>query len=185
MKRITIALSFLMLSLSILLAPGTSIAVEAGFKESLERLKLLYTPAAAPEGHTPVPAAVVIDSTEDGTLIVTRHSELDRSKFRFSSVSEQTWRVHPADLDAKRVAVQTEPMGVFVPVKKNVKRVMVERHEAKTRTDSANEPGEQWQESQKFTTSFVIIPAATPQQADEAAALIKQIIKSAPETKTK
>ncbi len=183
MNRLTVVLSSLVLGASVLLAAAHSSAAETGFKESIEQLKLLYTPAAPPEGQAPVPAEVLIDSADDGTLIITRRIVSDRSKFRFTSTTEETWRVHPADLDGKRVAVQTDPMGVFVPAKKDVKLVMVERHETKTRIAGANEPGEQWHDDQKFASSFVVIPAATPQQADEAAALIKRIIKTAPKTK--
>jgi len=172
------------------LGSGPSFAADAGYLESIEKLKLLYTPAApaVAEGEqapAPVPAPVSIDSAEDGTLIITQRTEQDRSAYRFKSVTEQTWRVYPGDLDAKRVAVQDEPMGVFVPAKKEVKRVMVERREAKTRIASADEPGEEWNDNRRFVTSYLVIPAATPQQADQAAALIKQIIKSAPKTSTK
>lgn len=163
-------------------------AADAGYKESIEKLKLLYTPAAPAEGEAPAettPPPVTIDSAEDGTLIITQRTQQDRSAYRFKSVTEQTWRVYPGDLDAKRVAVQDEPIGVFVPAKKEVKRVMVERREAKTRIASDSEPGEEWNDNRRFTTSYVVIPAETPQQADEAAALIKQIIKSAPKTSTK
>lgn len=161
---------------------------DTGYKESIEKLKLLYTPAAPAEGEE-APAAepppVVIESEEDGTLVITQRTEQDRSAYRFKSVAEQTWRVYPGDLDPKRVVVQDEPIGVFVASKKEVKRVMVERRESKTRVASDSEPGEEWSENRRFTTSYVVIPAATPQQADEAADLLKQIIKAAPKTSSK
>lgn len=159
---------------------GGAVAADAGYKESIEKLKLLYTPAAPAEGEASAPPPVTIDSEEDGTLIITQRTQQDRSAYRFMSVTEQTWRVYPGDLDVKRVAVQDDPIGVFLPTKKEVKRVLVERREAKTRIASEGEPGEQWNDNRKFATSYVVIPAASPKQADEAAELIKQIIKSAP-----
>lgn len=178
----------IVMSALVVFSSAGAFAADAGYKESIEKLKLLYTPAApaAPaEGEAPAeiaPPPVSIDSLEDGTLIITQRTAQDRSAYRFKSVTEQTWRVYPGDLDAKKVAVQDEPMGVFVPAKKDVKRVMVERREAKTRIASDSEPAEEWNDDRRFTTSFVVIPAETPQQADEAAELIKQIIKSAPKT---
>jgi len=176
-------LSSLALCALLMLPAGRAVAVEAGFKESIEKLKLLFTPAAGPEGQAPTPSVVLIGSEEDGTLIITQHVGHDRAKFHFTSAGEQTWRVHPSDLDAKRVIVQTDPIGVFIAVKKDVKRVMVERHELKTRAASGDKPEEQWSDDQKFASSFVVIPTATPQQADEAAAIIRQIIKTTPKTK--
>ncbi len=180
MIRVATAMSVL----AVVMVCSGPAAPDAGYKESIEKLKLLFTPAAPAEGEeaSPLPPPVAIDSEEDGTLVITQRTEQDRSAYRFKSVAEQTWRVYPGDLDAKRVVVQDDPIGVFVPAKKEVKRVMVERRESKTRIASEGEPGEEWNENRRFVTSYVVIPAATPQQADEAAALIKQIIKAAPKT---
>jgi len=181
MNRIGIAV--FIVALGVVGVLNSSAAVEPGFKESTERLKLLYTPAAAEEGQTPAPAPVVIDSTEDGTLIVTRRDSVDRSKFGFGSASEQTWRMNPADLDAKRVTTQHEPAGVFVPVKKNEKRISVERRETKARAATPDSPGTQWSQSERFSASFVVIPAADSKQAEDAADLIRRMIKTAPDTR--
>jgi hypothetical protein len=156
----------------------------AGFKEIVAQLGEIYRTPDSPGGPAAGEPGMAFEAGDDGTLQIRRLVENDRSEFHFRSVTEEKWRMSPADLDAKGVVVQLDPIGVFVPVKKSVKRIVVERCEEKTRIESPDDPGRQWQEKQRFTTSFVFIPASDPRQADEAAALIKRMIKIAPKTKT-
>src|SRR5690349_18189333 len=99
MNRVRVGLYLSAVLISLVVTAGTALAYEPGFKESLEQLKLLYTPAPPAEGQTAAPVPVKIESTDDNKLVVKRRGFLDRSEYHFTSESEEVWTVHPAELD--------------------------------------------------------------------------------------
>jgi hypothetical protein len=112
-------------------------------------------------------------------MIISQTAERDLPDLFFRSTSSQTWKLRASDIDPKRIAMRTEPLSVYAPIKKDERRIQVTRTETKSRVEGGHEPAEDWEDRDVFVTSFVSIPVDTIEKAEQTAALLKQIAKTA------
>ncbi len=163
------------------LAPGD--ASNMGYDQAVAAFQqLLHGSTFDSDAHTPANVAVAVVADATGTLIITQTAERDMPDLFFHSSTVQTWTIRAADVDDKRIAVRTEPLSVYAPTKKNAQLIRVTRSETQNRIEGGHEPAEDWERHDSFMTSFVTIPVASVDAAEQAVALLKQIAKAAPET---
>jgi hypothetical protein len=164
-------------------ARGDAGAAKMSYDQAVAALQqLLNGKSIQSDGHTPATVTVLIIADERGAVTITQRADRDRPGWRFKSTTLQTWDLHAGSIDAKRVRPRTEPLSVYVPILKDERRISVIRTESKSRVESGDGPGDDWDESDRFMASFVSIPADTMATAEKAAELIRQISKTSRDT---
>ncbi len=163
-------------------APGDSTAGAMGYDQAVAALQtLLNTTVAEMDTHVSAKVSVLVVADEKGVLTITQQADREQPDLFFRSTTLQTWKLRAAEIDPKRVAMHTEPLSVFAPVKKNARRIEVTRVEKKSRLEGGHEPAEDWDEQDAFVTSFVTIPVNSIETGETATELLRQIAKTAPD----
>lgn len=176
------ALSAAVYLLTVAAAPGDLTADSMGYDQAVAALQaLLNTTVAETDTHTPAKVSVLVVADEKGVLTITQRADREQPGLFFRSTSHQTWTFRAAELNPKRVAVRTEPLSVYAPIKKNARRIEVTRIEKKSRLEGGHEPAEDWDEQDAFVTSFITIPVSSIETGETVAELLRQIAKTAPD----
>lgn len=165
-------------------APSDTTADSMSYDQAVAALQtLLNTAIMETDTHTPAKVSVLVVADDRGNLTITQRADREQPDLFFRSTTHQTWKLRASEVDPKRIAMRTDPISVFAPIKKDARRIEVTRTETKSRIEGGHEPAEDWDHKDTFVTSFVSIPAGSIETAETAAALLKQIAKTAPGSK--